>query len=553
MSKGNRNAAIWYAGDAYDPEANGINGRRVAGESFLKGFFRHADVDEFVSLTRGEGGRKDFLQFKNSVAPSTPHRAVFHRDIPGIAPVNTVFYPAPNFAELGWQRQAFGMERFSICGITHTTATQAVMRGFFDLRAGPQAEWDGVICTSRAVHAATVRNLEIAEAFLRDRFGSVPPRPQLPVIPLGINCDDFTADAQARASLRGWMKWDDDDIAVVTIARLLPYGKFDPGPVFLALQKAQEALGKTKRLHFLACGIFADGNSEEIFSDCAKNLMPSVGYHHLPGDDPVVRTQALSGGDIFVFPIDNIQETFGLSPIEAMAAGLPVVTSDWDGMRDTISPDVGIRIPTRSVGAAASQPEGRGYLSGELSYPQYGNRLSMLAQIDLGKMAEAFVTLACDKQLRKRMGAAGKRRARSEYDWSVIVPKLQDFWEELNAIRLISGNPEGRGAGHNPVGPAPMDVFGSYPTVIANRTDDRLVAVADAARLKLIFKVRGYGKPGWSAEKMSTFEGVLATLIARGASGGTIDELATDLGWNKLTVERCALFLQKYGLAELKA
>lgn len=550
MSKASRNAAIWYARDGYDPGTNGINGRRMAGESFLKGFFSHADVDEFVSLTRGHDGSKDFAAVKDRYAPTKPHRAVFHGQTPRIAPVGTLYFPAPNFADHCWQRQAFGMSRYSICGITHTTATQSVMRGFFDLRAGPQAEWDGVICTSRAVHAATVRNLEIAEAFLRNRFGSVPPRPQLPVIPLGINSDDFSADAQARATLREQMKWGDDDIAVVTVARLLPYGKFDPGPLFIALQEAQEQLGKEKRLHFIACGIFGDNHSETVFNDCARNLMPSVPYHHLPGDDPVLRKQTLSAGDIFAFPIDNIQETFGLSPIEAMAAGLPVVASDWDGIRDTVSPDVGIRVPTRSVGADASQPEAAGYLSGELSYAQYGNRLSMLTQIDLRQMTAAFVALARDAQMRRRMGTAGKLRVKNEYDWSVIIPKIQDFWAELTSIRLTSGNLEGRGSHHNPIGPAPMDIFGSYPTALANRSDDRVVAVGDAARLKLIFEVRGYDRLGRPAEKISTLEGVLAALIARGASGGTIDELASDLGWNRLTVERCVLFLQKYGLAD---
>ena len=32
------NAAIWFTADGYDPAKKGINGRRVAGESFLRGF-----------------------------------------------------------------------------------------------------------------------------------------------------------------------------------------------------------------------------------------------------------------------------------------------------------------------------------------------------------------------------------------------------------------------------------------------------------------------------------------------------------------------------------
>ena len=32
-----------------------------------------------------------------------------------------------------------------------------------------------------------------------------------------------------------------------------------------------------------------------------------------------------------------MQESFGLTPIEAMAAGLPRVISDWDGYRDSVN------------------------------------------------------------------------------------------------------------------------------------------------------------------------------------------------------------------------
>ena len=41
MPDAKRNAAIYYIEDGFDPQ-KGLNGRRIAGQSFLKGFFDHA-------------------------------------------------------------------------------------------------------------------------------------------------------------------------------------------------------------------------------------------------------------------------------------------------------------------------------------------------------------------------------------------------------------------------------------------------------------------------------------------------------------------------------
>ncbi|MBF9048192.1 glycosyltransferase [Rhodobacterales bacterium LSUCC0031] len=544
-----RNAAIWYARDGYDPASGGLNGRRVAGASFLKGFFRHADVTEYVSITIGEKSAKEFLSQKTSHNTSLPYRAVFENDLTKLHPVGTIYYPAPNIAEQLWRRQAYGMQHHSICGITHTTATQAIMRGILDLRAGPQAPWDGIICTSHAVHAATLRNIEIADEFLRARFGTVPPRPQMPVIPLGINCDDFTHDPAARAALRKRMGWAKSDIAVVTISRLLPYGKFDPGPLFIALQQAQTALGRKRRLHFIACGLYGDRHSENVFNDCAKALMPDVSFHHLPGDDPVARKQTLSGGDIFAFPIDNVQETFGLAPIEGMAAGLPVVVSDWDGMRDTVTHDVGFRAPSYFASAHATQPEAKGYLSGSLSYAQYGNRLSMVTEISIAKMTEAFVTLASDHALRQKMGKAAQARAEQIYDWRVVVPQMQDFWQELAAIRKSAVKTMAPTNRVNPVGALPGDLFSSYPTGRYDRDNVRIVWTGRTEQLANLFKIRRFAQIGQPAEKRETLTRIADALARHGAKGITINGLATAEKLNPNTVERSVLFFLKYALA----
>ena len=546
MSSPDRNAVIWYADDGYAPETKGVNGRRVAGASFLKGFFRHADVDEFVSLTQGDKGKAAFAARLNDTRADRPHRGVYTHAPLKMAPVGTLYYPAPNYAEQCWLRQRYGMAAYAICGVTHTTATRAVMQGMFDLRASPQAPWDAVICTSRAVHAATSANLDLADEHLRQRFGRVPPRPLMPVIPLGINCDDFAHDAQAAATLRARMGLNETDIVVATLSRLIPYGKFDPGPLFLALQRAQERLGGARKLHFIACGIYGDNHSERVFTGCARALMPDVSYTHLDGADATARREALSGADIFTFPIDNIQETFGLAPIEAMAAGLPVVTSDWDGMRDTVPEHVGIRVPTLTGSGAHSTPEAWRYHNGRNSYAQYSGNVSALTVLDIGTMADAFHDLALNDDRRRIMGRAALDHATTHYDWAAIIPRMQDLWAEQTAMRQRA---TGNMRGPVPMAPSPLAMFSAYPGGQIAAGAGRFIATDSPHDVAGIFAARRYAKLGQVFESQARIEAVYTALEACGTAGETSANIAKQTGLHPIAVERACLFLMKYGLA----
>src|SRR6056297_1696590 len=549
-----RNAAIYYADDAYSPENKGLNGRRVAGASFLKGFFRHADVAEFVSLSQGPKGAESFAKlYQSSTKRKLPHRSVFMADPLKMRPVETLYYPSPNFADECWKRQKYGMASYALCGVTHTTATRSVMQGFLDLRAAPQAPWDAIICTSKAVHAATQRNIELADEHLLQRFGSLPPKPLMPIIPLGINCDDFAHDAKARKRLRQRMRWRSDDIVVATLSRLLPYGKFDPGPLFIALERAQARLPKGKKLHFVACGIYGDNHSQTVFESCAKAFMPAVSYHHLDGADATARIETLSGADIFTFPIDNIQETFGLAPIEAMAAGLPVITSDWDGMRDTVTEDVGIRVPTQTVGPRHTRPEAWRYHHGGLTYAQYGNNLSAMTEIDLPALTEAIITLASDENKRRAMGKDGQKRAREIYDWAHIIPQMQDLWAEQSVLRRTHAEAAQKAPRPIPMAPAPTDLFQSYPSKIAEPGVCRAVATGNSTALDQILTARRHIKIGQMFEKPETLHRVLDAIQAEGDSGTDAQAVAQALNLNPLTVERAWVFFLKYGLIEAKS
>jgi glycosyltransferase involved in cell wall biosynthesis len=71
--------------------------------------------------------------------------------------------------------------------------------------------------------------------------------------------------------------------------------------------------------HNLTPGLRSAAASLEI--DDRIRILPNPGIES--------KLQLYWAADIFVSLVDSIQETFGLTLLEAMAAGLPVVGSDW--------------------------------------------------------------------------------------------------------------------------------------------------------------------------------------------------------------------------------
>ncbi|MFZ1469915.1 MAG: glycosyltransferase family 4 protein [Paracoccaceae bacterium] len=548
-------AAIWYAPDGYDPGTKGINGRRVAGESFLRGYLAHAEGDEIVCLTQGSAEEKQFRAFAARQGASRPIRAVRLSTPAAIAPVQVLSYPGPNIAAECWRRAPWGNAAYAICGITHTTATKVVMQGMFDLRSAPQMPWDAMICTSRAVHASITAQMDLTDAHLATRFGGVvPPRPLLPVIPLGITCDDFTPDPAAGAALRKRLQIGAEDIVCAIIARLTPHEKFDPLPVYLALARAAVQAGR--RFHLLLCGQFRDEYSRKVFTDGAQAIMPDVGFHLLDGADAAQRKATLSGADIFLFPIDNVQETFGLAPIEAMAAGLPLIVSDWDGLKDTVPPQVGIRVPTEMPRGELTLYLGQRYFGGTDNYMQYVSQLAALTRVDVGALTAALVTLGSDAELRARMGAAGQKRARSLYDWSVVVRQMQDLWSEqaamLTAARASGLVAQPVHAARLPPAPAPGLFFRTYPSAIGPAADRRFHARPRDDRPDLIatLDLRNYERVKRLFESRPRVTALLAALDAAGPDGATAAELATAASLSPRVVQRAIYWLMKYDFAE---
>ncbi|MBS0563769.1 MAG: glycosyltransferase family 4 protein [Proteobacteria bacterium] len=546
-----RNAAIWYAADGFDPAARGINGRRVAGASFLKGYAAHAEADEIVGLVGNDADRAAFAAFVAEHGGARTVRTVSRFFPRKMAPLGTFHYPSPNFAAEVWGRARHGQAAYSICGITHTTASAAVMQGFYDLRMAPQADWDAVICTSQAVRASVLFQMELVEDHLKSQFAAtLPARLQLPVIPLGVTCDDFLPDPPAGAALRARLGLGPQDVLFATIARLNPNVKFDPLPAYLAL-KAAQARVPGRRLHLVLCGVFTEDHGREVFHKAAVAVLGEGHVSFLDGADAAERRATLSGADVFLFPIDNVQETYGLAPVEAMAAGLPVIVSDWDGMKDTVTPEVGFRVATRTLTADMTVEEALRYHAGLDGYAHYCGTVATMTEIDLGELAARMALLAGDAGLRARMGKAGQARARALYDWRAVVPQMQDLWADLAARRRAGAAGARRyPAGALPMAPSPMALFAAYPTAQVRFGDERFAATDPASRLALgaLIEVRGFATLKRMAQTEAHLGAVLAAIEGAGPAGIAAAALAQATGLHPTQAARCLIWLRKYGM-----
>jgi hypothetical protein len=161
-----------------------------------------------------------------------------------------------------------------------------------------------------------------------------------------------------------------------------------------------------------------------------------VQLHVLDGRDKTVQREIWSAADLFTALVDNIQETFGLAPVEAMAAGLPVVATDWDGFRDTVRHGVdGMLVPTLMAPPGEGLQAALYYATKRINYAGLLAEAAQLTAVDIGAAAEAFQALAADPALRRRMGAAGQVRVRETFDWAAVLPQHQALWQEQQAIR----------------------------------------------------------------------------------------------------------------------
>ena len=551
-----RNAAIFFEPEAYVLDGPKLMGRQSAGNAFLRAAVYGRDGETLKAYTPRKASAEAFAKLIRDIDAAARAEWIAPGRFDQMAAHGALYVPGPVLTEAARLRLRAGPAAYSLTGVTHTTASHAAMDALAALVSAPLMPWDAVICTSRAVLATTERIIEKEREYLAWRLKTTIQalKPQLPVIPLGVHCRDFEFSEKDRAAARQALGLAGDEVVALFVGRLSFHAKAHPHAMYLGLEAAAKRTGR--KVALIQCGWFANDAIATAFRAGAKAFAPSVRALFTDGRNPSARAQSWAAADLFVTLSDNVQETFGLAPIEAMAAGLPVVATDWDGYRDTVRDGHdGYLIPTAMPAPGYGSGFALGHESEDLSYDRYIGAVCRMISVDLDLLADRLAELVASEELRSRLGRSGRERAKSTFEWGTIYKRYQALWAELSQIRLSAQKDPALStwlADAPPEAPSrldPFSAFAEYPTEPI--TPDTQMRLREGASFATYRALTGEFLFGYEPETLPKPEFVSAFLEAVGAGATTPASIAARLSCETASVVLAAAILAKMGVMRI--
>ncbi|WP_415715287.1 glycosyltransferase family 4 protein [Maridesulfovibrio sp.] len=458
---------IWGTLDPFH-ESGAILGRKVANAGFLNGLLSRDPFDEYHFFLSGAGTKKGLCSFFRESYPAMFEQGrvkiMDRRDLPAELASREYFcfhqsdcinFP-PHLARV---RNRYAKNIFPITGTTHSLSYSNYGSFFLNYL------WPGTTGRDCIVTTSTAGKQVVEKYFKHLREGlclseETHPSPQVRRIPLGITPGQIRPageNIKAEAKLNLGMDSGDERVNILVFGRIAHYSKMDILPLFRAMQKLFIAGLSRDRVRVILAGWLDEGDDfSNTLAQLGHNMGLELSIIASPSEER--KTDLYRAADIFVSISDNPQETFGLTVLEAGAAGLPVVASDYDGYKDlVVEGKTGLLIET--IGPEAT-PELD--LMAPLCFDNHYHLLmAQQTAVNTPKLAAALAKLIHDPQLRKDMGMAGAERVRDNFSWSKVIEEHIRLWEELNTVPVEADKLRNQ---LHPVQLRLGETFSHYPT-----------------------------------------------------------------------------------------
>ena len=447
-------------------------GRLVANHDFVKALVTYGTFDEYVFANTSVSNSRTFgeaiREWELSDEQVGRVRLVSYPQLPHLLRTQ----PFHVFHLGGWGalmpglhyiRSKHASNPWPITAVTHSLTGREIIDHAARLSHASMAPYDAVFCTSRDGRQAMTKLLAGGEAIAGRRYEG-----RLEHLPLGID-DDLLRQRGDRSRGRGRLDIPPEAVILLVLGRMTLTQKMDLTPLLRTL--AREIVPRSP---VPVCLLLAGAAT----ADDLKLVTDSVERYGLA---PFVRIQAnfssahkadlLAAADIAVSPVDNAQETFGLSLLEAMGAGIPVVASRFDGYKDLVTDGIdGFLIDTVS-NACNPMDDWFDLLDPNIAQLYHSQGIA----VDQQQLARRVLELVINPDLRFTFGASGKAKVTQHYVWSRVVCQYEKMWDVLAESAADTGLPRTPAAG-NAFALAPSGVFSHYSSHTLN-AQDRVRAV----------------------------------------------------------------------------
>lgn len=439
--------ALLMTRQAYSLDHNKPLGRQSAGAGLLEAYFRYGGQTKHqIVVARNEEGPWFHQEaLRHSSEAQTVIHDLYHWGDAGLATGN-ILLPGPGLDDWSWKRMPWGDSAFSLVGLVHTLCSRSVQWGLGQFATAPVRHWDALICTSTAAQSVVEGFLDRQEQWLQERLGAQHfERPQLPVVPLGIHSERWEppdGNTLAREKARKQLGISPHAAVVLIAGRLDFLTKFQPEPLLRILAEIQaQNHPNFELLELVVYGEAPNPAMAEAWSRGAKDMDPNLKIHWVAGKQSELAAPVRWAADVFVSLADNPRETFGITPLEAMASGLPCIVSNWESYRDTVvqpnesNEATGFRITTRMIDGLGEE-ESKRLLHESLPYELAIGRVAQGIAVNLIELKKRLHEILANADLRHAMGKAGKRRVQRFYRCEVIMQQWSDILEDLQERRL---------------------------------------------------------------------------------------------------------------------
>ncbi len=415
-----------------------IMGAKVAGVEFLKALLRYVQQIETIEMFVTPPHYESWVSFRDGLRQQgvPVHHFILRPavELPKAIRNETflAFHgnPPPDWGNLLLLRQ-FAKEPFLCTATMHGISYAFVIPLLAVSLLYGVTEGDKLICSSDAQRKALLHLLTRASQPLQPKMAPEKLEQITALIPLGVDPNRFLP-MDKKVARQQW-GLPPEGLIILYLGRLV-ITKTDFLPLFRAFREIRKAFPSSWLV--LAGQEYPPGFSRQM-ARYADELGVKDYIIMLPSVPESAKPSLYNAADVFVSLSHTPEESFGIALLEAMACGLPVVATDWDGYREiVVDGETGSLVPTwwgecdEDVNLLA--------LMGAWETDHFFLTQGVAFSVD--RLIETLSSLLGEAEKREEMGRKGRERVEKMFCWETIIPQYERLWlqREESSFNLLT-------------------------------------------------------------------------------------------------------------------